>query len=587
MSVAAEVVPATVGVELGGVRASGVVVSAEGDVLTASHVAGEPGREVTIVFPDGRRLAAETLGLNPDVDGALVRITETGTWPFTPIVPEGELPQPGDWCVGTGHPGSYQPDRSPPVRLGRVIEANRYVLRTDCLITPGDSGGPLFDLQGRVIGIHSRISESPTMNLHAPAISYLQTWQSLRSGHVSRVSPRSLFLAQFDFNQDGILSHAEIPEGTYREVFSRLTGRYGLDEDRSYSIEELRETLGLKIAPDRIDDGRRGFAADHFLGGAVSRAEILHSESFTRGAAVLAAFEGAIRDVRRSTVAVYSQAGERLALGTVVAADGLVVTKHSQVTQDAESRRQFQCELFDGRKVPARMLAHGERDDLALLKLEAADLTPVDLSPAPDLEVAQWVITPGIGRQPVSVGILSVTPRPILGAPGFLGVEGAVGEAGPVIEGIIHGTGAFGSKLLIGDTITHVGERRVATFTELGAAVRHHRPGEHVPLTVLRDGQEQVVDVRLGRHPSYRPTPPDSMSGPISVRREDFSVALQHDSVMDPTECGGPLVDLSGRVIGINIARAERTTSYALAVEAIIRQLDELRRTEASQRQHP
>jgi serine protease Do len=56
------------------------------------------------------------------------------------------------------------------------------VIRTDCTLVSGDSGGPLFDMHGRVIGIHSRISESTTANFHAPVGSYVTSWERLAQG---------------------------------------------------------------------------------------------------------------------------------------------------------------------------------------------------------------------------------------------------------------------------------------------------------------------------------------------------------------------------------------------------------------------
>ena len=51
---------------------------------------------------------------------------------------------------------------------------------------------------------------------------------------------------------------------------------------------------------------------------------------------------------------------------------------------------------------------------------------------------------------------------------------------------------------------------------------------------------------------------------PLSDRRTGFPAVLQHDTVLEPNQCGGPLIDLSGKAIGINIARAGRTESYAI-----------------------
>src|SRR5690606_17538087 len=58
--------------------------------------------------------------------------------------------------------------------------------------------------------------------------------------------------------------------------------------------------------------------------------------------------------------------------------------------------------------------------------------------------------------------------------------------------------------------------------------------------------------------------------GPLSERRTGFPLALQHDTVLTPQECGGPLVDLDGRCVGINIARAGRVNSYALPASVVL-----------------
>jgi serine protease Do len=95
----------------------------------------------------------------------------------------GEL-QKGQWCLTIGHPGGFQTGRTPVVRLGRILEVNGQIIRSDCPLVGGDSGGPLFDLEGRVIGIHSRIGESMTANIHVPVDTYRDTWERLAGGEV-------------------------------------------------------------------------------------------------------------------------------------------------------------------------------------------------------------------------------------------------------------------------------------------------------------------------------------------------------------------------------------------------------------------
>jgi serine protease Do len=180
-TVLAKVLPCTVGVRIGGGSGSGVIVSADGYVLTAGHVSGQPDRPATIIFPDGRQVKGKTLGRNQGIDSGLVQITDKGPWPYAEMGKSGDV-KSGDWCIATGQPGGYRAGRTPVVRLGRVLGRTDMLVRTDCALVGGDSGGPLFDLQGKVIGIHSRIGNDITANIHVPVDTYRETWDRLAKG---------------------------------------------------------------------------------------------------------------------------------------------------------------------------------------------------------------------------------------------------------------------------------------------------------------------------------------------------------------------------------------------------------------------
>lgn len=172
------VIPATVNVQVGNAQGSGVIVSKKGEILTAAHVIGRSGREVSIILSDGRRVKGETLGLNRDLDVGLVRILDKGDWPVAEM---GDMKKVdlGDWCLATGHPGGYRKDRPPVVRLGRVIMVKEDIVQTDCTLVGGDSGGPVFDMEGKVIGINSRIGASTNWNFHVPVSAYQDNWDRL------------------------------------------------------------------------------------------------------------------------------------------------------------------------------------------------------------------------------------------------------------------------------------------------------------------------------------------------------------------------------------------------------------------------
>ena len=92
--------------------------------------------------------------------------------------------KPGTWCMALGHPGGIQQGRTPPIRLGRVLNSGKGArfLVTDATVISGDSGGPLFDLEGRVIGVHSNIGMNVNQNQHVPIDVYREQWNDLLAG---------------------------------------------------------------------------------------------------------------------------------------------------------------------------------------------------------------------------------------------------------------------------------------------------------------------------------------------------------------------------------------------------------------------
>lgn len=185
--VAAKVRPAVVGIRLGSAAGSGVIVSKDGYVLTAGHISGEAGRTVTVILPDGRKLKGKTLGSNELSDSGMIRITDDGEWPFVEMGDSAALRR-GAWCLALGHPEGFRKGRTPVLRLGRVLDRQDKYLRTGCALVGGDSGGPLFDLDGKVIGIHSRIGNSMAYNLHVPIDTYRTNWDRLVKGEVRKRS---------------------------------------------------------------------------------------------------------------------------------------------------------------------------------------------------------------------------------------------------------------------------------------------------------------------------------------------------------------------------------------------------------------
>lgn len=188
--VVAKVTPATVGIIIGHNAGSGVIVSKDGYVLTAGHVSGKPNRDVTVILADGRRVKGKTLGSNASIDSGMIQIIDEGEWPFVEMGDASNIKESA-WCLALGHPEGYRRGRPPVLRLGRVLARSDRILRTDCALVGGDSGGPLFDLDGKIIGIHSRIGQTMTVNIHVPVDTYRLTWDRLIKGEVWGGSQKS------------------------------------------------------------------------------------------------------------------------------------------------------------------------------------------------------------------------------------------------------------------------------------------------------------------------------------------------------------------------------------------------------------
>jgi len=173
----------TVNLQHGSTQGSGVIITGEGYILTAAHVAGRPNQKMTIILHDGTRLDGVTMGVNRNMDAGLVRITSerdtvNNPWSHASLGASSEL-QMGQWVIATGHPGGWMADRPAVVRIGRLLRILPSTLVTDCSLIGGDSGGPLFDLQGKLIGIHSRIGVEVEDNMHVPVDVFDESWERL------------------------------------------------------------------------------------------------------------------------------------------------------------------------------------------------------------------------------------------------------------------------------------------------------------------------------------------------------------------------------------------------------------------------
>jgi len=273
-------------------------------------------------------------------------------------------------------------------------------------------------------------------------------------------------------------------------------------------------------------------------------------------------------------------------LGTVVDRNGLILTKASEL------RSELMCQLPDGRKLPAEVFGVDENTDLAVLKVPADNLLPIQWGAANIPLLGQWVAAPTLDDQyQIQVGVVAVDARKIPPSTPYLGIGPPSSQekvVGAKVDSVQSNTPAEEANLMVGDIITKIDEVEIKDWNDLRRTLGQYDPKDEVTLTVQRGEEELKIDVVLGDREKIegqnmsipgldRSNVQNRMGSRPSQRRKDFPLAIQTDLMLDRATCGGPLVDLDGQVVGINIARAGRVDSLALPINIVLPVVDRLK----------
>lgn len=300
----------------------------------------------------------------------------------------------------------------------------------------------------------------------------------------------------------------------------------------------------------------------------------LESAYRTTGTSVTAVFEPQ-RAVMQKSSAVILDGRKECAYGVVVSADGYILTKSSEILDIKDLGVTVDTTKYKDVKV----LATDPAWDVALLKVEATGLTPVVYAAKSEIPQGTWVVANGASSRTsrrVLAGVVSAKMReiPVGGTGPMAGVALGVGLAEDVnkleIDSISEKSGAKQAGLEKGDVIVAVEGRKVSKKEEIAEVLKDRISGTTVKVTIMRGNEEKTVEVRLmARSEMMGPemNRNDQMSGAVSQRRTGFPRVLQTDILANNSIVGGPLIDLDGCCVGMNIARANRAESFAIPVE--------------------
>lgn len=275
------------------------------------------------------------------------------------------------------------------------------------------------------------------------------------------------------------------------------------------------------------------------------------------------------------------QKGRALAGVTFVGKEGYFITKASEAVHLDD------CRLRTGpgeSTLAVREVRREVKLDLALGQIISSasspvSVTPVIWAPSAGAGLGQWLVSPaltaleegqeGVPHFQLNLGVLSAARRPIPGMGAALGITGRPAEKGLHITSVAAESPARAAGLRENDILLEIAGKPAPSIPDVNAIIQKRQPGDEVQIKVLRQGKEFRRQVRLASRSRVVANweGDDYANGGISIRTDDFPEVIQHDMPLYPHDMGGPVFDLEGRAIAVNIARADRITTFALPME--------------------
>ncbi len=305
------------------------------------------------------------------------------------------------------------------------------------------------------------------------------------------------------------------------------------------------------------------------------------------GKQVEAAFEEQRLILQQSSAAIYRNR-KPIGYGVVMSTDGYILVKNSELFELNEElkdtlKNDLTIIIDEERHVGIKLIASDTEWDLAVIKIDAENLIPIQWAEHAEINQGTWVVTNGsssMKHRRVNVGIISANAREVKGAPPVmlgLALLDDKEAKGIKITQVADNSGAKEAGVLKGDIIKAFDGQDVTTREQIIEIIREKKPGDFVDVKMLRKDKIETLSMELrprseiAGDETQAKTKNDAMSGKFSARRDSFPKALQHDIDQAPRQTGGPLLDLEGKAVGINIARANRAESFAIpAKEALI-----------------
>jgi S1-C subfamily serine protease len=508
---------------------SGVVIDTEGHILTCAHVV-DFADEVEVTLANGRKLNAKRMGQNKLQDYALLKVK--GGDHLTPcVLGDSDSVRLGDWVGAAGHPGGPYPDQRPAFAAGRVTGLHRRLpiqmveryysdaIRTDAPIFAGNSGGPLVDRQGHVVGLNGAILMLNENSYTVPINMIMKDLGRMQAGEeIAGVKPEStlpLPLEEFKGKDLSKFAAKFLREG----LGGMLEGPNGEPNQMTRMVDELSETLENEDLIGALMDQLSGSegegdvdaireALEGMLGGETPGGG--DSAEMLRDMAKLFGEGGGNPDemaekMMRNLVDGFLGGGDnegnellRRVLdeltGPPPPPDAEAIERTLDTMSSAEIKELIETTDSSALKKMAREVGPDRLQEI-VARLDPNDMQ--DLMNGPRGEEFRELMSELLAER---ARRSAPRPRPSASAPpkepGFFGIRVDLDSPlqkrlrGVLVHEVVEGGPAASAGLLQGDLIVTVGALGIQTPTDFANALSGQGAGDRLRVTVLRDGED-------------------------------------------------------------------------------------------------
>lgn len=258
---------------------------------------------------------------------------------------------------------------------------------------------------------------------------------------------------------------------------------------------------------------------------------------------------------------------------TLLSADGYFLTKASEIPSFEDAS----LLLSNGRLGSVREIWRDKTRDLVLGRVPGLGTQkPLQMKSKAALNHATWLCALHGDRHEIRIGVASANRRKIPGMGAALGIrmdpdrDKEKNPGGVRIAGVATDSPAEAAGLQKNDILLEIEGQPVMKFDNVREIVSRRLPGDELVVRFRRNGHENQVHVRLASRTKVLANwdGEDYANGGVSLRTDGFPDVIQHDLPLNPADMGGPLLDLDGNLVAINISRVDRVTTFALPLES-------------------